>query len=656
MTNVQAYSLLTDFDISLFSAGKHFRIYEKLGSRPIEIDGKWGTYFAVWAPDARSVAVKGNFNNWKPRTHPLNARRDGSGIWEGWIEGIGKGTLYKYHLVSYDGRQLERGDPYARYWEAPPNTASIVWDTYYEWQDGDWMKKRGSRQTPESPFSVYEVHLGSWKKASADKSPGYRDLADELVAYVTQMGFAHVQFLPVMEHPYFPSWGYQVTGYFAPSARFGQPEGLMYLIDRLHQANIGVLLDWVPSHYPHDAHGLYNFDGTHLYEHADPRKGYHPDWKSAIFNYGRNEVRSFLISNALFWLDQYHADGLRVDAVASMLYLDYSREEGQWEPNHHGGNENLEAISFLKEFNETVHREYPDCVTIAEESTAFAGVSKPVNEGGLGFDQKWMMGWMHDTLEYFKLDPIHRKFNHHKITFSMVYAYSERFMLPLSHDEVVHGKGTLLTRMPGSEWMRFANLRMLYAYMFTHPGTQLLFMGGEFGQTTEWNIERGLDWSLTEYAFHRGIQTVLQDLNALYTSRKALHETQFLPEGFEWIEVNDGDHSVLVYQRLAKDRKKPLVVICNFTPVKREAYRVGLPVAGTYNLVLNTDSEKYHGPNEAVEATYKSTDTAWHYKEQSVLMALPALSVLVLELKKKAPAKRKKASNKKVEQSGGKKK
>ncbi len=513
---VVSHSLFTDFDISLWKAGKNFRAYDKLGSHVVEVEDEKGTYFAVWAPSARGVSVIGDFNGWNRQQHKLNPRWDSSGIWEGFIPGVGNGTVYKYAIDGPNGEPLEKGDPFARLWEVPPKTASVVWDTYFEWEDQDWMDSRIEVNGIDKPYSVYEVHLGSWKKKEgATESLSYRELAVDLVEYVKEMNFTHVEFLPVMEHPYFPSWGYQITGYFAPSSRFGGPQDFMYLVQELHKAGIGVILDWVPSHFPNDAHGLAQFDGTHLYDHADPRKGFHPDWKSAIFNYGRNEVRSFLISNALFWLDRYHIDGLRVDAVASMLYLDYSRKEGEWIPNQYGGNENLEAISFLREFNEAVFREYPDTMTIAEESTSFTGVSRPTYVGGLGFGQKWMMGWMHDTLGYFKNDPVHRSYHHGELTFSLVYAFSENFMLPLSHDEVVHGKGPLIDRMPGDEWQRFANLRAMYGYMFTHPGSQLLFMGGEFGQTTEWSIERGLDWSLVEFAPHQRMKTFVADLNDL---------------------------------------------------------------------------------------------------------------------------------------------
>ncbi|MFT6705244.1 MAG: 1,4-alpha-glucan branching enzyme, partial [Flavobacteriales bacterium] len=457
-------SLLTDYDIELFKSGKHFRLYEKLGSHPMEVDGQQGIYFAVWAPTAKSVSVMGHFNGWNPDQHPLTARWDGSGIWEGFVPGIGQWEVYKYNVISYNGMILQKGDPFARHWETRPATGSKVYTSNYKWKDKKWMAKRKKQAGTAQPMSVYEVHLASWKRRSEEqnRSLTYHEMADELVTYVADMGFTHVEMMPVMEHPYDPSWGYQITGFFAPTSRFGAPDDFKYLIDAFHQAGVGVILDWVPSHFPTDIHGLALFDGTYLYDHADPRKGFHPDWKSCIFNYGRNEVRSFLISNALYWLDQYHADGLRVDAVASMLYLDYSRNDGEWIPNKFGGNENLEAISFLKEFNETVYKEYPDAVTIAEESTAFSGVSRPTHSGGLGFGQKWMMGWMHDTLKYFSKETVYRRFHQNDITFSTVYAFTENFMLPLSHDEVVYGKGSMIQKMPGDEWQKFANLRTLY--------------------------------------------------------------------------------------------------------------------------------------------------------------------------------------------------
>lgn len=632
MKSVISHSLLTEYDEYLFKSGKHFRLHEKLGSHIIEREGQWGVHFAVWAPSAKAVSVAGDFNGWNSHSHTLYSRLDQSGIWEGFIPGIGKGTLYKYHIQSKDGRRLEKGDPFALFWEIPPKTASIVWDLNYEWKDQQWMAERKKKKGQAQPYSVYEAHIGSWrKKAGGAESLSYRELAHELVPYVKEMGFTHVEFMPVMEHPYFPSWGYQVTGYFAPTSRFGTPEDFMYLMDAFHQAGIGVILDWVPSHFPTDAFGLADFDGTHLYDHADPKQGFHPDWKSAIFNYGRNEVRNFLISNALFWLDVYHADGLRVDAVASMLYLDYSREEGEWVPNQYGGNENLEAIAFLKEFNEMVFQEFPDAVTIAEESTAWTGVSRPTYVGGLGFSQKWMMGWMNDTLNYFKNDPVYRRYHHHQITFSLVYAFSENFMLPLSHDEVVHGKGSLLTRMPGDEWQRFANLRLLFGYMFTHPGTQLLFMGGEFGQSSEWSLERGLDWSLLQYDYHQGVQKWIKKLNQYYKDTPALYEKQFSPEGFEWLDHTDHENSVVAYFRRGGDKDKYVVVICNFTPVVRDGYQIGLPKAGRWKEALNSNAKEFGGTGDHCGHDLQPQEGESHGRDYHAKLSLPALSVVAFE-------------------------
>lgn len=641
MSNVITHSLLTDYDTNLFKAGKYINAYEKLGSHIIEVDGQWGTYFAVWAPNAQRVAVIGNFNGWNRTSHPLYARWDHSGIWEGFVPGVGRGELYKYAILAKDGRALEKGDPFALFWEIPPNTSSIVWDLEYEWQDQDWLAKRKDISGLDKPYSVYECHIGSWKKqAGGSQSLSYREMAEDMVNYVKEMGFTHIEFMPVMEHPYFPSWGYQITGYFAPTSRFGLPEDFMYLVDKFHQAGIGVLLDWVPSHFPNDAHGLADFDGTHLYDHADPRQGFHPDWKSCIFNYGRNEVRSFLMSNALFWLKNYHIDGLRVDAVASMLYLDYSREEGQWIPNKYGGNENLEAISFLKECNEAVYKELPDAITIAEESTSWSGVSRPTYTGGLGFGQKWMMGWMHDTLDYFKKDPIHRRYHHNEITFSLVYAFTENFMLPLSHDEVVHGKGALISRMPGDEWQRFANLRLLYGYMFTHPGTQLLFMGGEFGQTSEWSLENGLEWHLLQYDYHKGVQSWIKQLNQFYRSSPALYEKQFAHDGFEWIDLGDHQNSVLSFIRKGEDEEKPLVVVCNFTPVVRDNYKIGVPFKGTYKEVLNSNAKDLGGSGDHVGVNVKTQQGTWHGRPNYLELAIPPLSILVLERVKRASRKK----------------
>lgn len=640
MSSVYVHSLFSEFDIDLFKAGKHFRLYEKLGSHPMTLEGEKGTYFAVWAPSAKSVSVVGDFNYWLEGDHKLNVRWDGSGIWEGFIPGVMPGAIYKYKIQSnHNDVKTEKADPFARRAEHPPKTASVVYATDYKWKDKKWMSSRAKYNALDTPFSVYEVHLGSWRKTGEEnRSLSYTELADELVAYVKKMEFTHVEFMPIMEYPYDPSWGYQLTGYFAPTSRFGYPEEFMLLVDKLHQAGIGVILDWVPSHFPEDAHGLGNFDGSHLYEHPDLRKGWHPDWKSLIFNYGRNEVRAFLISNALFWLDQYHIDGLRVDAVASMLYLDYSREDGEWEPNQFGGRENLDAISFLEELNKTVYKNYPDVQTIAEESTSYTGVSKPVFLGGLGFGMKWMMGWMHDTLEYFKKEPVHRKYHQNDITFSMTYAFSENFMLPLSHDEVVYGKRSLFDRMPGPEWERFANLRLMFGYMFTHPGTKLIFQGGEFGQSAEWNFQESLDWHLLQYDFHTGIQECVKDLNKLYKSQPALYERQFRPEGFEWIEWADGENSVLSYLRKGYDAESAVLVICNFTPVPRENYKVGVPEAFTkagtkVKELFNSNEKKYGGSGDFISKKVKVEATPWNGRGHSITLDLAPLAVMVFSLK-----------------------
>ncbi len=634
--SVKKHSLLTTADTDLFKAGKYYHAHEKLGSHSIQLDGEWGYYFAVWAPNAKAVSVIGDFNDWKRKEHPLHLRTDYSGIWEGFIPGIKKGLLYKYAIDTKNGDQLTKGDPYGHYWEIPPNTATVTWDLHYEWNDDKWMKKRKRNAGKQQAYSVYEVHLGSWRKQKDDytQSLDYRSLATELVDYVKKMDFTHVELMPVMEHPYFPSWGYQITGYFAPSSRFGSPQDFMYLIDKFHQAGIGVLLDWVPSHFPTDAHGLGQFDGTPLYEHPDSRLGFHPDWKSNIFNYSRNEIRSFLISNALFWLEYFHIDGFRVDAVASMIYLDYSRDEGQWLPNKYGGNEYLEAIAFLKEMNTSVQETYPDVVTIAEESTAFPGVSHPVSEGGLGFHQKWMMGWMHDTLKYFMEAPIHRPFHHHTLTFSLVYAFSENFMLPLSHDEVVHGKGPIIDRMRGDYDQRFSNMRLLYGYMYTHPGTKILFMGNEFGQTTEWKIEQGVNWPLLEKKEHKGLQKWVKALNTLYKKQKALYEQQFIPEGFEWINHGDHQKSIISYTRKGKKKNDLLVIVCNFSTKTYDDFRVGVPQKGTYSELLNSNSKRFGGDDTGRNAApIKADEKEWDGQAFSIGLELPALGVVVFELK-----------------------
>ncbi|WP_405326537.1 1,4-alpha-glucan branching protein GlgB [Leeuwenhoekiella sp. LLG6367-2.1] len=640
MSNVRVYSRFSDFDIDLFKAGKHFRLYEKLGSHPMTIDGEEGTYFAVWAPSAKTVSVVGDFNFWIEGDHRLNVRWDGSGIWEGFIPGVSAGTIYKYKIQSSNNNaKLEKADPFARRAEHPPKTASVVYEADYKWKDKKWMKSRSAKNALDAPYSVYEVHLSSWRKTGEEnRSLSYTEMADDLVNYVKDMQFTHVEFMPIMEYPYDPSWGYQLTGYFAPTSRFGYPEEFKLLIDKFHQAGIGVILDWVPSHFPEDPHGLGNFDGSHLYEHPDPRKGWHPDWKSYIFNYGRNEVRAFLISNALFWLDQYHIDGLRVDAVASMLYLDYSREEGEWEPNEFGGNQNLNAVSFFKELNISVYENYPDVQTIAEESTNYAGVSKPVFDGGLGFGMKWMMGWMHDTLEYFKKDSAFRKFHQQDITFSLTYAFTENFMLPLSHDEVVYGKKSLLDRMPGTEWQRFANLRLMFGYMFTHPGAKLIFQGGEFAQSKEWNFQQSLDWHLLEYEFHTGIQNCIRDLNKLYKNYPALYEKQFDHSGFEWLEWNDSENSVLTYMRKGEKAKETLVVICNFTPVPRENYRVGVPSDifksnKKLSEIFNSNASNYGGSGDYLSDAITVSNTSWNGRENSIEVSLAPLAVMVFALK-----------------------
>ncbi|WP_134088433.1 1,4-alpha-glucan branching protein GlgB [Olivibacter sp. XZL3] len=634
-STVEVFSLFTEFDVNLFKAGKHIKLYEKFGAHYLEKEGKSGTYFSVWAPTAASVGVIGDFNGWNPYSHPLYVRWDASGIWEGFIPDVPLGTNYKYIIKTAAGENLEKGDPFALVWETPPQTASKVATTWYEWKDENWMAKRHLHNGLDKPISVYELHLGSWMRdpAHPDRLLSYGQVADQLVPYVKEAGFTHVELMPIMEHPYYPSWGYQVTGYFAASARYGPPQELMYLIEQLHLNDIGVILDWVPSHFPGDAHGLYCFDGSHLYEHADPRKGYHPDWSSYIFNYGRNEVRAFLISNALFWLDRYHADGIRVDAVASMLYLDYSRKQDEWIPNEYGGRENLEAVSFLRELNEAAYAAFPDIQMIAEESTAWPGVTTPTFAGGLGFGMKWMMGWMHDTLNYFKQDPVHRKYNHQQITFSTVYAFHENFMLPLSHDEVVYGKQSLIYKMPGDEWQRFANLRALYLYMFTHPGTKLLFMGGEFGQTAEWDYNRSLDWHLLQYPPHKGLFLFVKDLNSLYRTQPALYEKSFSAEGFEWVELGDHERSVVVYYRKGHLQADDLIVVLNLTPVVREFYRIGLPAKGSYEILLNSDDQVYFGSGVGCEPVVAEPHP-WMHKAYSAQLTLPPLSGLVLKRKK----------------------
>ena len=626
------FSLLTDDDLFLFNQGSHSRAYDKLGARRLIRDGVEGTYFAIWAPAAEKIFVTGTFNNWDKQSDPLQPRGN-SGIWEGFVAGVNKGALYKYVIHSrFFGQQLEKADPFSIFNEIPPRTASIVWDLEYLWNDQAWMADRRSRNSLAAPISIYEVHLGSWRRIGAEgnRSLSYREMAPLLADYVRHTGFTHVEFLPLMDHPFFGSWGYQITGYFAPSANYGTPQDLMFLIETLHQNNIGVILDWVPSHFPGDAHGLAYFDGTHLFEHADPRQGVQPEWNSNIFNYGRHEVRSFLISNALFWLDRYHADGLRVDAVASMLYLDYARRDGEWVPNRHGGRENLDAIDFLKQFNQTVYENYPDVQTFAEESTSWPLVSRPVHAGGLGFGLKWDMGWMHDTLEYFSQDPIYRKYHHHRLTFRMLYAFHENFVLPISHDEVVYGKRSVLNKMPGDDWQKFANLRLLFGYMYAQPGKKLLFMGCEFGQRREWTHDQSLDWELLETPLAAGVQKWVGDLNRCYRDHGALHELDFDPAGFEWIDCNDRDAGVVSLSRKGRDDAASILIVCNFTPLVRGNYRVGAPRGGTWRELLNSDAKYYGGSGVGNLGEIEAGPVGCQGQRYSLYLTLPPLSVLFL--------------------------
>lgn len=628
-----ALPMFSGFDIDLFKSGTHYHIYNKLGSHIIERDGVKGTHFAVWAPNAQHVSVVGNFNGWNRDSHPLASRTDHSGIWEGFLPSIDRGEYYKYFIRSNDGYEVEKGDPYAFHWETPPHTASVVWDLDFQWTDSQWLENRKSVPPLSKPISIYEMHIGSWRRVHEEEGRflTYRELAATLPEYCTYMGFTHVEFMPVMEHPFYGSWGYQLTGYFAPSSRFGTPQDFMFLIDALHNAGIGVILDWVPSHFPTDEHGLGYFDGTHLYEHADPRKGFHPDWKSFIFNYGRNEVKAFLISNAIYWLDKFHIDALRVDAVASMLYLDYSRNEGEWIPNQYGGRENLEALDFLREFNNAVHTSFPDVMTIAEESTAWPGVTSPTTSGGLGFDMKWMMGWMHDTLSYFQKEPIYRSHHQGQLAFSTHYAFTEKFTLPLSHDEVVYGKNSMVNKMPGDHWQQFANLRLLYGYMYGHPGAKLLFMGSEFAQRHEWQHDFSLDWNENHDPLHNGIQKLLKDLNALYQSQPALYEKNFSQEGFEWIDNQDGLNSVMSWIRKGNNEEDDLIFIGNFTPVVRTNYRIGVSKPGFYQEILNTDNLKYGGSDMLHADEQESYPIPKHSRIHSIPLVLPPLAIVVLK-------------------------
>jgi 1,4-alpha-glucan branching enzyme len=631
-------SRFTEFDVYLFKQGNHTKLYEKMGSHMMRAeDGSEGVYFAVWAPNANVVSVRGDFNHYDETSHPLKLREDDSGIWEGFIEGVARGLTYKYHIESkFHGIVHEKSDPYAIYSEKPSNSASRIWSLGdYGWDDENWMKNRHQHNAHDAPVSVYEVHLGSWRRKIEEENRylTYRELADELVSYLKEMHYTHVEFMPLTEFPFKGSWGYQVVGYFSATARFGEPQDLMYLIDMLHQNGIGVIMDWVPSHFAVDMHGLINFDGTALYEHEDPRQGYHPEWGSIVFNYGRNEVKSFLISSAMFWLEKYHIDGIRVDAVASMLYLNYAREEGEWIPNEHGGNENLEAVAFLRQLNESVYGEYQDIMMIAEESTAWPMVTRPTSIGGLGFGFKWNMGWMHDSLKYMSYDPVYRQHHHHQLTFSMWYAFDENFMLPLSHDEVVHMKGSLINKMPGDENQKFANLRSMYAYMIAHPGKKLLFMGGEIAQYREWDYESSIDWHLLEQPRHEKLRKMMGDLNALYRSERALHQLDEKREGFEWIDDGDYQHNCISFMRKSDDPDETVYVFCNFADETRKFYQVGVPYPGEYEEIFNSQSSYYEGWNIGNSGPVTALKETCHGREYSIRLTLPPLGVIFLKKK-----------------------
>jgi 1,4-alpha-glucan branching enzyme len=626
-------TVLSKDDLYLFNEGTHNRLYDKLGAHHRSVAGTAGTNFAVWAPNAERVSVIGDFNDWNPDATELSAIGP-SGIWEAFVPGVGKGARYKYRVHSrYQGFRVDKADPFGFMHEVPPATASIVWDLDHEWDDAEWMQTRAARNAASAPMSIYELHMGSWRRR--DGVPlGYREMAQPLAEYMQYMGFTHIELLPIMEHPFGGSWGYQTTGYFAPTSRFGTPQDFMHMVDVLHQHGIGVILDWVPSHFPGDAHGLHYFDGTHLFEHADPRQGFHPDWQSYIFNYDRNEVRSFLLSSALFWLDHYHIDGLRVDAVASMLYLDYSRKQGEWIPNEFGGRENLGAIEFLRRLNSDVYAAFPDTQTIAEESTAWPMVSRPTYIGGLGFGMKWDMGWMHDTLDYMARDPVYRSYHHGKLTFRGIYAFTENFVLPLSHDEVVHGKGSLIRKMPGDDWQRFANLRSLFGYMYTQPGKKLLFMGAEIGQWREWNHDDQLDWHLLERPFHAGLQQWVRDLNRFYAAEPAMSELDFNTAGFQWLDADDAHNSVLSYVRRStgeEGERREILVIGNFTPIVRRNYRVGVPHRGFWREVLNSDAQMYGGSGQGNFGGVTSVPIPFHGRPHSLNLTLPPLAVLILQ-------------------------
>jgi len=630
---VWPYSLFTDQDVTNFQNGTHYRLYEYFGNKQVTVLDTPGTYFAVWAPNATYVSVIGYFNKWKTTDHPLFVRHDGSGIWEGFIPNVLAGEAYKYHIHGYKGLKLDKGDPYAHHWEKRPYTASIAWGTFHEWNDEKWMKGRMMNNALNAPWSIYEVHLASWMRPDKNDEESYNtytEITARLVPYVKEMAFTHVELMPVMEHPFDGSWGYQGTGYFAPTSRFGSPQDFAAMVDTFHQAGIGVILDWVPSHFPYDAHGLFMFDGTHTYEYADMRKGYHPDWNSYIFNYKRGEVKSFLISNARFWCDRFHADGIRVDAVSSMLRLDYSRNEGQWEPNEFGGNGNLEAIAFIKDLNETLYRDFPDIQTIAEEASDWPQISRPTIEGGMGFGMKWMMGWMHDTLRYFKKDPMFRQFHQNDFTFSMMYFYDENFMMPLSHDEVVHGKSPMIYKMPGDTWQKFANLRLLYTYMFTHPGAKLLFMGNEFAQTSEWNYKGELQWELLDFLSHGGMKYCIQKLNELYRDYPALYEKQFSNEGFEWIDLQHVTEAVVVYRRKGLKPKDDVLVILNMLPVVHNNWKVTVEGKGKWKEIFNSDSKEFWGTGDVLNPEIKTKLIDKQNRLYQLSVHLPALGAVVL--------------------------
>jgi 1,4-alpha-glucan branching enzyme len=626
-------SAISEFDLYLLAEGTHYRAYEKLGAHITEKGGKRGVQFAVWAPNAKHVSIIGDFNNWNPASNVMRAST--AGIWEGIVPDIGQGASYKYHIESrYRDYKVDKADPYGFASEIRPQTASRVWNLEnYSWHDGSWMKNRANSNSLSSPLSFYEVHLGSWKRALAEGNRWltYRELAPLLADYVHDAGFTHVEFLPVMEHPFDGSWGYETLGYFAPTSRFGTPDDFMYLVDYLHQRGIGVVLDWVPAHFPKDEAGLGYFDGSHLYEHEDPRQGEHPDWNTFVFNYGRNEVQNFLISNALFWMDKYHVDGLRVDAVASMLYLDYGRREGQWIPNRFGGKENLDAVHFLRTLNEHVYGAYPDTMMIAEESTSWPQVSRPIYLGGLGFGLKWNMGWMHDVLNYTSQDPVFRTYHHNEITFSLVYAFAENFVLPFSHDEVVYGKGSMIRKMPGDDWQRFANLRLLYGFMFGHPGKKLLFMGDEFGQWSEWNHDASLEWNLLEHPSHAGLKRWVRDLNTLYRGEPLLHTMDFNSAGFEWVDCKDFQRSIISFLRRGQNPNDQLLFVCNFTPVVRQNYRVGVPLEGYWKEILNSDAPLYGGSGQGNFGGLSTVPLPIHGRPFSLNMTLPPLGIVIFQ-------------------------